>query len=171
MKDSTTRSGGEQRGAPGTRALAATSGTLPARACVSAFPNDETSSESPVHGASVSQGEDDEDLVLPVHVEDQPVVPDAQAVCVHGPEFRQVASRIDGNRPKPCRDPTADRRIELPELGRGQDGELDPERQGYPSGANRSRGTVRPARTWRRASKISSTVFTSSSSSRARASA
>jgi hypothetical protein len=52
---------------------------------------------SPVYRASVTDAQDIQDLALPIHIYDRPVISDAELVRLDGTEACQVSGQIHGD--------------------------------------------------------------------------
>src|SRR2546426_11952657 len=118
----------------------------------------------------MAEREHDEQLAVPIYVDDDSVLTDSEFVGLYGAEPRQEPLWVGRRIVELASDSLFQVLVERAVLPRRKLGGFDPEGQAFsPLPFKRRQGTVFPARTWRRASKISSIVSTLSRSSSARA--
>src|SRR2546428_9610711 len=77
----------------------------------------------------MSNTQDVDDPLLPVDINDRSVVANSNLEGLNGTEAGQGPSRIHRNPPELSGNSLSDRRVQLPELFRGELPELNPERQ------------------------------------------
>ncbi len=92
-------------------------------------PPNRATQPSPVDGTPMSNAQNVDDPLSPVHINDRSVVANPNLESFNGSETSHVSSRIQRNRPELFGNPLSDRLVQFQELFRGEFRELSPERQ------------------------------------------